>query len=444
MDVLQPLPAREILLPGESLASFLGRTSEAMGYESVGRLLGLIPDRTDMAANVNQLAPGVAIEALSYRLKRSPEALLDMTVHRFASLLVLSEAGNSPASVCDRKTILRYFSASSPICPQCLSEDVTPYDRLYWSLRPLPLCTQHAIILIAQCPACRRRLRPTRDHRIKCRCGLDLRKADAAPSGATASKLVHQAEAWLRDQRSPLCGMSTAACFWWVDRLAKAVSETATWLEYSSHELRISADCSTESLAWLAALDILTNWPDRLEDFLEESQRIPKHKETPPGVARAFRKLLQPAVHLERLGFSAPADALRSYVLRRYPTGHRSKKDGLFQSTKSGEVKIRPWVTPATAADTLKLPYGTVVELIERGVLAGTVGETVLGGRSVGLVSRDSIIELKRALTSATVPRESPQGLGLSGQSVIDLIQATKVTTHSADRSTVLEPSTRF
>ncbi len=441
---LQPLPAREIPLPGESLGSFLGRTSEAMGYESVGRLLGLIPDRADMAANVNQLGPSVAMEALSCRLKRSQETLLDMTVHRFASRLVLSEAGSSPTNVCDRKTILRYFTASSSVCPRCLSDDSVPYDRLIWSLRPLPLCARHAIVMIAQCPACSCRLRPIRDHRVKCRCGLDLRKAKAAPSGATASELVHLAEAWLRGQRSPLCGMSTAACFWWADRLAKAASETTTWLDWIRADMRISADCSTESLTWLAALDILANWPDRLEEFLEESQRTPKYKRTPPGVARAFRKLLQPAVQLERLGFSAPADALRNYVLRRYPTGHRSKKDGLFQSTKSGEVKIRPWVTPTTAAKTLELPYGTVVELIERGVLTGTVGETVLGERSIGLVSRDSIIELKRALTSAIVSTEAAQGQSLSAQTVIDLIQVTKPTTPSADRSNVFEPSTRF
>lgn len=441
MDTLQPLPARALPMPGESLASLLGRTSEAMGYENVGPLLAVIPERISMAANVNQLLPGTAIEALSCRLKRPVEELLQMTVHRFAPLLVLTEAGTTSTNICDRKTVLRYFSASSPICPRCLSDDVTPYDRLIWSLRPLPHCTRHGIMLIEHCPACRRRLRPTRDHRFKCRCGQDLRQAATSRSGETVTKLLLSTEGWLCGQHSPLCGMSTAACFWWAERLAKAAGETTTWLECVKVELRIGDDCSTESLTWLAAVDILANWPDRLEEFLEVSQRTPKYKTTPAGVGRAFRKLLQPAVDLERLGFSTPADALRSYLRRRYPTGHRSKKDGLFQSTKSGEVKIRPWVTPTDAAKTLDLPYATVVELIERRILTGSVGEPELGGRSVGLVSRESIIDLKRALTTATVPSEASQLSDMDAQGIIDLIRAGKFTTHSPDRSIAIDRS---
>ena len=44
MKMLPPLPARETPLPGESLASLLRRTAEAMGYEHVGRIRQSLAD----------------------------------------------------------------------------------------------------------------------------------------------------------------------------------------------------------------------------------------------------------------------------------------------------------------------------------------------------------------------------------------------------------------
>ena len=63
METIQPLPARERLLPGESLASLLRRTSDTMGYESVRRLLGLVQDQSRLPWNINHLTRGPTLEA---------------------------------------------------------------------------------------------------------------------------------------------------------------------------------------------------------------------------------------------------------------------------------------------------------------------------------------------------------------------------------------------
>lgn len=424
METIQPLPARERLLPGESLASLLRRTSDTMGYESVRRLLGLVQDQSRLPWNINHLSPGPALEALACLLKTSPGELLQATVHRFGSALVLSTNDQAQVEACDRKTILRYFSAGSPVCPHCLRDDPVPHDRLIWSFRPIPICTHHGVMLIDRCSACGQRLRPDRDHQFRCRCGRDLRDVQPAAVSNDTIDLSQQVEGWLSDQHSPLAKMTTAACLWWAERLAKAAGKTPTWMRRIADELGIEVDCSAESLAWLAAFQILTNWPDRLETFLNEFQRVPKYQHTSTGIGRSFGSLLRHVAQLEQLGFATPADALRKHLLRHYKLGHLSKKVCLFQTTKSGVLSTRTWMTQTEAAKSLRLRHGAVVDLIEGGILTGEVHQAGRSGRSVGLVSRDSVDQLKRDLKTAIGTVEAAKRLGISRHRVLDLNHA--------------------
>lgn len=43
-------------------------------------------------------------------------------------------------------------------CPQCLAEDADPYFRRMWRLVPVTCCIKHELVLLDECPSCRRRL----------------------------------------------------------------------------------------------------------------------------------------------------------------------------------------------------------------------------------------------------------------------------------------------
>ena len=152
---LRTLPARAAPLPGESLASLVRRTAEMMGYETPGRVLSLLSDDGNVSANVNLFLPGPSLGRLAELLRRPPEDLLGMTVHRFSEPLVLAPRGVPSDTLCDSKTILKYFvTSASPICPCCLADDSTAYERLAWSFRSVPVCISHRCLLISRCPTC--------------------------------------------------------------------------------------------------------------------------------------------------------------------------------------------------------------------------------------------------------------------------------------------------
>ena len=172
MKMLPPLPARETPLPGESLASLLRRTAEAMGYEHVGRIRQLLADTGKLPFHINQLTLCPLMDRFAQLLRQPSETLLNTTVHHYADRFVLTPATALAAQVCDSKTILRHFdSAHARVCGSCLGNDRVPYERLVWGVRILPVCVDHGRFLVWRCVDCGRQLRPQRNNVMTCRCG---------------------------------------------------------------------------------------------------------------------------------------------------------------------------------------------------------------------------------------------------------------------------------
>ena len=73
-------------------------------------------------------------------------------------------------------------------------------------------------------------------------------------------------------------------------------------------------------IVWLAAAEILAEWPRRLQAFLDAFQKIDKHRTTSTGVSRRFGLLLA-AAYLEEMGYPPPANALRQYLVEHYAAG---------------------------------------------------------------------------------------------------------------------------
>ncbi len=421
---IRPLPARAAALPGESLASLVRRTALAMGYEGPGRVLSLLSETGDVPANANLFPPGPSLHRLAELLRRPAEDLLGMTVHRFSRQLVLAPRGSPSDTLCDSKTILKYFvTGASPICPLCLKEDPIPFERLAWSFRALPVCLSHGCLLVWRCPACQRSLRRDRATVSRCPCGGLLQEAPAQPVSSQMLELARTLEQLLMERAIILSKMPPAATLWWAERLAAAVAKTPVWMESVAKRMDLQAGQQDELILWLSAAEMFSSWPKGLEEFLDVFQQVTKHRTTSTGISRRFGLLLREAAHLEEIGYAAPADALRDHLLKNYAAGHLSGKVCLFQGRANrSSLSKRPWISQTEAARLLRIRGGTITSLVTRGVLVGQIHPAGKHGRSVGLVLRQSVESLRLDLQSALDVCAAARRLAIGRHAVLDLI----------------------
>jgi hypothetical protein len=396
-----------------------------MGYEHVGRIRRLLADAGESPPHINHLPPGPLMDRFAQLLRQPSEALFNATVHHYADRFVLAPA-TAAAPLCDSKTTLRHFdSARARVCGSCFGNDRVPYERLVWGVRILPVCVDHGCFLVWRCVGCGSKLRPQRNNVMTCRCGHHVSQFDSLPVSPLVLRLATNVNRWLSSDAVPLEGMSTAACLWWAERLAVAVGKTPSWIGQVRERLAIPQAESTDLVCWIAAADLLMNWSNQAEEFFEAFRQVAKHRTTDTGLGRSFGLLLREAAHLEQLGHATPADTLREYLSQRYTQGHLNGKVCLFQSREHRRLlKQRPWITQTEAADLLQTRVGAMVGLVDRKILVGQVRPAGNRGRSVGLVSRESVKALKRELKTAITVSQTAASLGIGRSRIFEFIRA--------------------
>ena len=394
-----------------------------MGYERLGLVRTLLPESKILPSYVNDLSTDSTLTALAELFGVAADRLTDLTVHQFARQLVPVPAEQPVARVCDSKTIKRFFGVSCPpICPVCLVGD-RPYERLLWGFRPARVCLEHRCLLIRGCPSCGCAWRRDRLDLCHCQCGAAI--SNAVPETVTAEvlRLMGRFHEALTDGVSLLPESSVAAGFWWAERLASAALRTPQWLKEVRDRFSLPEQVDESMAAWLAAAEMLDAWPSRFLEFLRVFQTVTRHRTTVTGLSRSFGLLLRDAAQLEQLGASTPADVLRAELLEHHTHGHLTVKCCLFQQEEHEHIfSQRPWIPQTEAAKTLGLKHGAVAELLKRHVLEGHLRPA--GNRSVGLVSRKSVLILKGQLVDACSVNQAAGQLGIGRSRVFELIRA--------------------
>lgn len=220
-------------------------------------------------------------------------------------------------------------------------------------------------------------------------------------------------------------GLSGAASWWLAERLAAAIGNTPNWVRGTSERLAIDPVNAPDLLRWTAVVEIFAAWRDRWFQFLDEYQTVPKIRNLSTGVGRSFGFLLRDVAHLESLGHPGPAEALRKYLLERYHAGHVNQKLVLFQRRATQPlVQERPWFTQTEAAKVLQMRPRRITALIRQGLIQGQVLPAGNRGRTVGLVSKDSVLVLQRVLTTGLGIREASRRLGIGKSRIFELIRS--------------------
>lgn len=415
------LPARQVALPGESLASLLRRTSEGMGYKDVGYIANLISDKRAVLWNANSLCDDQLLTPLGQLLDCSPWELLSLTVHRWSTELVLPTRRDPATRILDTETTLRYFTAAATVCPGCLRDDRVPYERVAWLFQPAPICPEHRCLLVDRCSDCQRQLRPNRKLVQNCSCGSDIRQWRACKVSEEAARMARSVFQCLHGVEEPIPGLSTATCFWWLDRIRACLDGRRKYLADWPNALTLPPAATDEQSTWFAATSTISDWPNRFLSFLDVLQQ---NSESPQSsaIARTFGYLPRNASKLEALGYAAPADVLRDYLLTHYTRGHLSRKVCLFKSRVArSKLSCRDWITQTQGARLLGVRHTAIRELIERGLLEGKWSDA--GTRTVGLVRRASVGQLKQQLRESLSRTQAASRLGIGPHQLVDLIR---------------------
>jgi hypothetical protein len=258
-----------------------------------------------------------------------------------------------------------------------------------------------------------------------CRCGFDFRSIQQKAISNSAARLFRRIDQWFLGEDLPLCPLPSYAVLWWLERLASAVRKLPERVKQTTAVLLLDSSAPADLAAWLAAAVILDEWPQKLFTFLDEFQLISKHRTTATGLTRSFGLFLREAKHLEDLGYSLPADALREYLTDHYTSGHVTSKGCLFSTPKHAKLlESRPWISLTEADDLLHFRKGGSAALLERCILSGTVHSARPGHRTVGLVTRESVEEVASDLKTALAVSEVGELLGLGRGRVLELIKA--------------------
>lgn len=155
---------------GESAASYLARTAELNGYQSVYQLFGK--------------------ERLNYLTKKAPNCdLTDLPRFKFAlqifninpnyEKLAFSRSGRTSRSAKKwgeleiSENLLTHHEFS--YCPKCLSEE--PFFRKIWLFKPIYACPKHSIVLLNSCRKCGKKIDLISGVKYCCSCGFKFASA---------------------------------------------------------------------------------------------------------------------------------------------------------------------------------------------------------------------------------------------------------------------------
>jgi hypothetical protein len=267
---------------------------------------------------------------------------------------------------------------------------------------------------------------PSRRDLLRCRCGELLTDYPGIEVAKAAITGVRELEGWLKPDAPILAGMSGAARFWWAERLALAIAHTPEWCSQAAARFAVDRSRATDLVLWTAAAEVIHSWPDGFFQFLEAFQQVSKDPKRSTGVGRAFGRLLHETTDLEALGYPAPAETLRHYLLQRFTTGHITRKLGLFRE-RPGPQRLdeRRWYTQTEAAALLQMRPPHIAILLRQGVLEGQLHPAGNRGRTIGLVSRSSVATLRQVLVSGLRVPELRRRLGIGTARARELIHST-------------------
>lgn len=236
------LPYRPILQEDESPASFLIRAAEGNGFSSILQLMSACGVNSNGLGSVRATLTdpnryGVLLRALGLKADYSCAAFQRSKPTRASPRILLGTVVPE-----------RLFRDDATVfCPKCLAEQ--PYWRRLWTLRPYTVCHIHSVLLLQNCPGCKRTPALNREHLTVCECDTNWQEACSTPCDPSPSR-------WLYDQLTLQSQQLLNECF-------------AFWIALNEFD-NLGEGMNTE----LWRLRLMIAWGENLDISREEVKRI--------------------------------------------------------------------------------------------------------------------------------------------------------------------------
>lgn len=150
-------PIRYKPLPDELLSSWIVRLAHGHGLKVqtfCNRLFG--NTRQIWNRDMDRLAPGWLLDALSLHTGTPPERVFETTLRRYEGVLYsrFRAAGHLHWIQVMQMYHRKRTGFGQQYCPRCLATDDVPYFRTRWRLSLVTFCAEHRCMLLDRCTAC--------------------------------------------------------------------------------------------------------------------------------------------------------------------------------------------------------------------------------------------------------------------------------------------------
>jgi TniQ len=420
-----PVTDRELLFSAipyqdESFIGYLLRITERNHYETLSWILQL--------AGISDYA--------SSKLSLSSNGVMDLTPlgkltgveqSKLASLLY------SPLKKKSQTYGYSVFGTAVPhymirlrypkFCPSCLCESA--YIRKIWELAAVTVCPIHRILLIDECPNCKKRITWNREAVCSCRCKFDWRESKPVSINNSDINVTNQiyrlcgfwADTTHTDEKvnNPLYELKSdeflSALFFIAGQFDGIIDIKGKRLATSKRNIDIHQLLSR-------AFSVFQDWPTNYFSFLEWRRRFNPDVRYVRGLRRDFG---QYKYALYQQLSPAPFDFLRNsfkdYLLKRWEGGTVST----IPRINFEEQSDRKYISKTETVKLLGLKQRVIDRLIAKGRLKAIVEGQ--GKSKMFLINMADVESLSAYLGQAVGIKQVCKLLGIIEQRVLDLVK---------------------
>lgn len=404
------------LQQGESLIGFILRLTELNYYDKPSRITSLAG-----LPNIFAITPSAPMN-LTLLAKLADVPLEELQCRTYSALRhhsspftgVVSFFGHPVAH-----SIIR--NENTKICPICLQE--FGYCRAVWDLLPVTTCPLHGCLLMRHCPNCKNRISSKRRKLGACGgCNFDWRNSAVTLVDVTEirlSNLVHQRlQLPVSTKPGAVCADHNPLVFLDLLCLFTAVLFLAGECEGFRDIAGRTWDSRGEDLdphtSIVKAMSIFNQWPYGFWGLLDEL-RYEDEEGNRPGVKGIFGEFYRTLfARLTSRPFEFMRSAFRHYL----------EENPIFRSDERRSTIGRACKKYLSKPEAQRRLGGArmVNSLIQAGKLK-TITARTSKNRKVVLVEAKGARIVQRQFATSLNTKETAKKLGISGQSVTDLIE---------------------
>lgn len=382
-------------------------------------------------------------EWLSHLVWLTPQAMLEKTLHRYASITTSYVTILDQVALDDKVYPLlprldNQHYISTRFCSHCLAE--VAYHRQHWSLRASTFCLKHHCLLLDRCPVCLKSPSIENVATNQCACGASLSDAETIDVSLDEVGLTVQQQVfgWLHDQPvPPLVGqveLTPRASYSFVHHIGEMLMEyPGPSFQHRVYGIRVDPKSVhfqmwKQHRAWTIAFSLLTEFPRLFHRFLSlyrrpDTNRISKPTQMLKAFGRVSTYIQEEWTHPD---FDVIHEAFDNFFITHYAKSYAIRQTDFYKNRPDIQKRF-PFLTYREAGELLDLKPKLLTPMTYLGHLRRIRSRD----SSHYLFERESVEACNTNWSHSVMYEALPAILGCSREHVSQLLEAGFLVTES-------------